>query len=147
MNCKLPLYCDSLFSYSRFKTREIKIGDVPLGANNPIRIQSMTNTDTMNTIATVEQSLRMVNAGSEYVRITAQGVKEAENLAVIKKELRKRGCKVPLIADIHFNPKAAEVAARLVEKIRINPGNYADKKSFQKLILQKRNIMKNGAHS
>lgn len=133
MNSNLSLYCDSLFSYSRFKTREINIGDVPLGANNPIRIQSMTNTDTMNTIATVEQSLRMVNAGSEYVRITAQGIKEAENLAVIKKELQKRGCKVPLIADIHFNPKAAEVAARLVEKVRINPGNYADKKSFQKI--------------
>jgi len=133
MNSSLPLYCDSLFSYSRFKTTEVNIGDVPLGANNPIRIQSMTNTDTMDTLSTVEQTLRMVRAGCEYVRITAQGIKEAENLAVIKNELRKHGCKVPLIADIHFNPTAAEVAARIVEKVRINPGNYTDKKHFQKV--------------
>ncbi len=126
-------YCESLTSYKRWKTREVKIGDVPLGGNNPIRIQSMTTTDTMNTIATVEQTIRMVNAGCEYVRITAPSINEANNLAEIKKELKKRGCYVPLIADIHFTPNAAEAAARIVEKVRVNPGNYADKKKFQKI--------------
>jgi (E)-4-hydroxy-3-methylbut-2-enyl-diphosphate synthase len=124
-------YCNSLTEYSRYKTREVKIGDVPLGANNPIRIQSMTITDTMNTIATVEQTIRMVEAGCEYVRITAPSMNEARNLENIKKELRARGYTVPLIADIHFTPNAAELAARIVEKVRINPGNYVDKKKFE----------------
>ena len=129
----LKKYCNSLTEYSRYKTREVKIGDIPLGGNNPIRIQSMTITSTMDTIATVEQTIRMVNAGCEYVRITAPSIKEAKNLENIKNELRKRGCKVPLIADIHFTPNAAEVAARIVEKVRINPGNYADKKKFESI--------------
>ena len=110
----------------------MKIGDVPLGGNNPIRIQSMTITDTMNTLATVEQTIRMVEAGCEYVRITAPSMNEARNLENIKKELRARGYNVPLIADIHFTPNAAELAARIVEKVRINPGNYVDKKKFEK---------------
>jgi len=108
----------------------VKIGNVPLGGNNPIRIQSMTTTDTMDTIATVEQSIRIIDAGSDYVRITAPSINEAKNLVNIKSELRKRGYETPLIADIHFTPNAAEVAARIVEKVRINPGNYADKKKF-----------------
>ncbi len=123
-------YCNSLTQYSRYKTREVFIGDIPLGGNNPIRIQSMTTTDTMNTIATVEQTIRMVEAGCEYVRITAPSINEAKNLEAIKKELRKRGYNVPLIADIHFTPNAAEMAARIVEKVRVNPGNYVDKKKF-----------------
>jgi (E)-4-hydroxy-3-methylbut-2-enyl-diphosphate synthase len=123
-------YCNSLTEYSRFVTREVHIGDVPMGGNNPIRIQSMTTTDTMNTIGTVEQSIRMIEAGCEYVRITAPSIKEAQNLAEIKKQLRARGYTTPLVADIHFTPNAAEVAARIVEKVRVNPGNYADKKKF-----------------
>jgi len=123
-------YCNSLTLYSRYKTREVFIGEVPIGGNNPIRIQSMTTTDTMNTIATVEQTIRMVEAGCEYVRITAPSINEAKNLEVIKKELRARGYGVPLIADIHFTPNAAEMAARIVEKVRVNPGNYVDKKKF-----------------
>ncbi|MCQ6960201.1 (E)-4-hydroxy-3-methylbut-2-enyl-diphosphate synthase [Mucilaginibacter aquariorum] len=126
-------YCNSLTEYSRFVTREVAIGDVPMGGSNPIRIQSMTTTDTMDTIGTVEQSIRMVDAGCEYVRITAPSIKEANNLAEIKKQLRLRGYNVPLVADIHFTPNAAEVAARIVEKVRVNPGNYADKKKFDTL--------------
>ncbi len=126
-------YCNSLTEYSRFVTREVAIGDVPMGGNNPIRIQSMTTTDTMDTIGTVEQSIRMVDAGCEYVRITAPSIKEAQNLAEIKKQLRQRGYTVPLVADIHFTPNAAEVAARIVEKVRVNPGNYADKKKFDQI--------------
>jgi len=126
-------YCNSLTEYSRFVTREVFIGDVPMGGNNPIRIQSMTTTDTMDTLGTVEQTIRMVDAGCEYVRITAPSIKEANNLAEIKKQLRQRGYHVPLVADIHFTPNAAEVAARIVEKVRVNPGNYADKKKFDQL--------------
>ncbi|AYL97287.1 (E)-4-hydroxy-3-methylbut-2-enyl-diphosphate synthase [Mucilaginibacter celer] len=126
-------YCNSLTEYSRFITREVNIGDVPMGGNNPIRIQSMTTTDTMDTIGTVEQTIRMVDAGCEYVRITAPSIKEAQNLAEIKKQLRARGYTVPLVADIHFTPNAAEVAARIVEKVRVNPGNYADKKKFDQI--------------
>jgi (E)-4-hydroxy-3-methylbut-2-enyl-diphosphate synthase len=111
----------------------VNIGDVALGGDNPIRVQSMTTTDTMNTLATVEQSIRMINAGCEYVRITAPSINEAKNLENIKKELRLRGYKTPLIADIHFTPNAAEYAARIVEKVRVNPGNYADKKKFETL--------------
>ncbi len=126
-------YCNSLVSYSRRKTREVNIGGVPLGGNNPIRIQSMTTIDTMDTKGSVEQTIRMVEAGCEYVRITAPSMKEAQNLAEIKKELRARGYTVPLIADIHFTPNAAELAARIVEKVRVNPGNYADKKRFEEI--------------
>lgn len=126
-------YCNSLTEYSRFVTREVYIGDVPMGGNNPIRIQSMTTTDTMDTIGTVEQSIRMIEAGCEIVRITAPSIKEAQNLAEIKKQLRQRGYNAPLVADIHFTPNAAEVAARIVEKVRVNPGNYADKKKFDQL--------------
>ncbi len=126
-----PLYCNSLTQYSRYKTRVVTIGDVPMGGDNPIRVQSMTTTDTMNTIATVEQSIRMIDAGCEYVRITAPSITEAKNLENIKKELRARGYNTPLIADIHFTPNAAELAARIVEKVRVNPGNYADKKKFE----------------
>ncbi|MBE7174810.1 MAG: (E)-4-hydroxy-3-methylbut-2-enyl-diphosphate synthase [Mucilaginibacter polytrichastri] len=126
-------YCNDQFRYSRFLTREVAIGDVPMGGQNPIRIQSMTTTDTMDTIGTVEQTIRMVDAGCEYVRITAPSMKEAQNLAEIKKQLRQRGYTVPLVADIHFTPNAAEVAARIVEKVRVNPGNYADKKKFDQI--------------
>lgn len=109
------------------KSRQIHIGNLTLGGGAPIRVQSMTNTDTMDTQATVEQTLRMVEAGCELVRITAPDVKAAQNLYNIKNELLKRGCEVPLIADIHFNPLAAETAATIVEKVRVNPGNYTDR--------------------
>ncbi len=128
---QLQNYCNSVTRFSRLKTREVFIGSLPLGGANPIRIQSMTTTDTMNTIATVEQTIRMVEAGCEYVRITAPSINEAKNLENIKKELRTRGYNVPLIADIHFTPNAAEHAARIVEKVRVNPGNYVDKKKFE----------------
>jgi (E)-4-hydroxy-3-methylbut-2-enyl-diphosphate synthase len=124
-------YRNSLVKYNRRETIEVKIGDLPMGGSHPIRIQSMTTVDTMDTIGSVEQTIRMVDAGCEYVRITAPSVKEAQNLEAIRKELRVRGYNVPLIADIHFTPNAAELAARIVEKVRINPGNYADKKRFE----------------
>jgi len=127
----LKTYCNSLVRYSRRQTIEVKIGDVPMGGLNPIRIQSMTTVDTMDTRGSVEQTIRMVEAGCEYVRITAPSVKEAQNLQAIKDELRKGGYSVPLVADIHFTPNAAELAARIVEKVRVNPGNYADKKRFE----------------
>ncbi len=122
---------DRLTRYQRYGTRVVNIGDVPLGGGYPIRIQSMTNTDTLDTAATVAQTIRLVDAGCEYVRITAPSVKEARNLGVIKSELAKQGYSVPLIADIHFVPRAAEVAATLIEKVRVNPGNYVDRKQFQ----------------
>lgn len=124
-------YCFSLVEYKRRETIEVHIGDTPLGGKNPIRVQSMTTTDTMDTEATVAQSIRMIEAGCEYVRITAPSIKEAENLANIRKALRAKGYNTPLVADIHFTPNAAEIAARLVEKVRINPGNYVDKKRFE----------------
>ena len=127
----MQLYCNSLTEYSRLATKEIKIGDLLLGNFHPIRIQTMTTTDTMDTIATVEQSIRCIEAGAELVRITAPSKNEAENLLNIKNELRKRGYTTPLVADIHFTPNAAEIAARIVEKVRINPGNYVDKKKFE----------------
>lgn len=126
-------YCNDYVNFSRFKTREVNIGDIALGGDNPIRIQSMTTTDTMDTIGTVEQTIRMVKSGCEFIRITAPTKKSAENLRQIKSELKNRGYDVPLIADIHYTPNAAEVAARLIEKVRVNPGNYADKKRFQKI--------------
>ena len=106
------MYCSSLTKYQRLQTREVKIGNIAVGGNNPIRVQSMTTTDTMDTQATVEQSIRMIEAGCEIVRITAPSKKEAENLANIKNELRKRGYDTPLVADIHFTPNAAEIAAK-----------------------------------
>jgi len=125
------LYCDSLTSYSRRKTVPVQIGDVIIGGANHIVVQSMTTVDTMDTIGSVEQSIRMIESGCELIRITAPSIKEAENLKHIKAELRKRGYNTPLVADIHFTPNAAEVAARIVEKVRVNPGNYADKKKFE----------------
>lgn len=125
------LYCDSLTSYSRRKTIPVKIGDIIVGGDNPIVVQSMTTVDTMDTEGSIEQSIRMIEAGCELVRITAPSIKEAENLQHIKDGLRKRGYNTPLVADIHFTPNAAEVAARIVEKVRVNPGNYADKKKFE----------------
>src|SRR6202163_1807114 len=125
------MYCESLFQYKRLKTLEVKIGDLLLGNFHPILIQTMTTTDTMDTIATVEQSIRCIEAGAELVRITAPSKKEAENLLNIKNEIRKRGYNAPLVADIHFTPNAPEIAARIVEKVRVNPGNYADKKKFE----------------
>ncbi len=129
----MQIYCNSLTGYSRLKTLEVKIGDLLLGNFNPIRLQTMTTTDTMDTIATVEQSIRCIEAGAELVRITAPSKKEAENLLNIKNELRKRGYTTPLVADIHFTPNAAEIAARIVEKVRVNPGNYVDKKKFEQI--------------
>lgn len=129
----MQLYCNSLTQYSRLKTKEVKVGDLLLGNFNPIRVQTMTTTDTMDTIATVEQCIRCIEAGAEMVRITAPSKKEAENLLNIKNELRARGYTTPLIADIHFTPNAAEIAARIVEKVRVNPGNYIDKKKFEQL--------------
>ena len=132
----MQFYCDSLTGYKRLKTREVKIGDLLLGnpdsyLGHPIRVQTMTTTDTMDTLATVEQSIRCIEAGAELVRITAPSKNDAENLLHIKKELRKRGYHTPLVADIHFTPNAAEIAARIVEKVRVNPGNYVDKKKFE----------------
>lgn len=108
-------------------SRQITIGNLTLGGGAPVRVQSMTNTDTMNTQATVEQTLRLVEAGCELVRITAPDVRAAENLYDIKNQLARRGCTVPLVADIHFQPLAAETAAAIVEKVRVNPGNYTDR--------------------
>ena len=115
-----------LFNYSRRETTEVNIGATPMGGNNPIRIQSMTNTPTQDTEACVEQAKRIVDAGGEYVRLTTQGVKEAENLKNINISLRSQGYNTPLVADVHFNPKVADVAALYAEKVRINPGNYVD---------------------
>ena len=125
------LYTPSLTEYNRRKTITVRIGDVPLGSDYPIRVQSMTTVDTMDTMGSVEQCIRMIEAGCEYVRITAPSVKEAQNLENIRNELRRRGYATPLVADIHFTPNAAELAARIVEKVRINPGNYADRKRFE----------------
>jgi (E)-4-hydroxy-3-methylbut-2-enyl-diphosphate synthase len=129
----MQYYCDSLTEYKRLATKEVKIGDLLLGNFHPIRVQTMTTTDTMDTMATVEQSIRCIEAGAELVRITAPSKNEAENLLNIKNELHKRGYKTPLVADIHFTPNAAEIAARIVEKVRVNPGNYVDKKKFEQL--------------
>ncbi len=129
----MEFFAESLTSYKRLKTREVRIGDLLLGNGHPIRVQTMTTTDTMDTIATVEQTIRCIQAGAEMVRITAPSKKDAENLLNIKNELHKRGYFVPLVADIHFTPNAAEVAATIVEKVRVNPGNYVDKKKFEQI--------------
>lgn len=117
----------------RLKTREVNVGGLLIGNNHPIRVQTMTTTDTMDTKATVEQCIRCIEAGAELVRITAPSKNEAENLLHIKNELRARGYTTPLVADIHFTPNAAEIAARIVEKVRVNPGNYVDKKKFEQI--------------
>ena len=132
MKLYLP-YSNSLTEYKRFLTREVMCGNVGVGGVNPIRVQSMTTTDTMDTKATVAQSIRMIEAGCELVRITAPSMNEAKNLEVIKKELRAAGFETPIVADIHFTPNAAEYAARVIEKVRVNPGNYADKKKFEEI--------------
>src|SRR5210317_1811217 len=124
-------YCNSLTQYSRLKTREVRVGNVGIGGKNPIRVQSMTITNTMDTEATIAEAVRLVNVGCELVRITAPSINDAENLQNIKDGLRKQGFNVPLIADIHFTPNAAEIAAQIVEKVRINPGNYTDRKQFK----------------
>ena len=129
----MQVYAESLTEYKRLATLEVKVGHLLLGNYHPIRIQTMTTTDTMDTMATVEQSIRCIEAGSELIRITAPSKREAENLQNIKDELRKRGYDTPLVADIHFTPNAAEIAARIVEKVRVNPGNYVDKKKFELL--------------
>lgn len=121
----------ALFRPVRRRTRVVHVGDVGIGGDNPIRIQSMTNTDTMDTEGTVAQTIRLAEAGCEIVRVTAPSIRDAENLREIRKALADRGCHVPLVADIHFTPNAAMIAADVVEKIRINPGNYADKKKFE----------------
>ena len=129
----MQLYCESLTQYKRLKTREVKVGELLLGNFHPIRVQTMTTTNTMDTMATVEQSIRCIEAGSELIRITAPSKNEAENLLNIKNELKKRGYTTPIVADIHFTPNAAEIAARIIEKVRVNPGNYVDKKKFEQI--------------
>jgi (E)-4-hydroxy-3-methylbut-2-enyl-diphosphate synthase len=129
----MQLYCNSVTQASRLITREVSIGGLLLGNGHPVRLQTMTTTDTLNTLATVEQTIRCIEAGAELVRITAPSKKEAENLLHIKNELHKRGYTTPLVADIHFTPNAAEIAARIVEKVRVNPGNYVDKKKFEQI--------------
>jgi (E)-4-hydroxy-3-methylbut-2-enyl-diphosphate synthase len=126
-------YCVDLLSRKRFPTLEVRIGKLNLGGENPIRLQSMTTTDTMDTQKSIEQSIRMIDAGCELVRLTAPSKNEAENLGLIRAELNKLGYDAPLVADIHFTPNAAEIAAKLVEKVRVNPGNYADKKKFEEI--------------
>ena len=129
----MQFYCENITTYQRLKTKEVNIGGLLLGNFHPIRVQTMTTTDTMNTEATVAQSIRCIEAGAELIRITAPSKNEAENLLNIKNELRRHGYHTPLVADIHFTPNAAEMAARIVEKVRINPGNYVDKKKFEQI--------------
>jgi (E)-4-hydroxy-3-methylbut-2-enyl-diphosphate synthase len=126
-------YCNSLTTYNRFITREVKVGNLIIGGGHPIRVQTMTTTDTMDTDATVDQVIRCIKAGAELVRITAPSKKEAENLANIKSILNAKGYDTPLVADIHFTPNAAEIAATIIEKVRVNPGNYVDKKKFEQI--------------
>ncbi|MDB5191193.1 MAG: ispG [Segetibacter sp.] len=127
----MQLYCNSLTEYKRLATREVNVGNLLLGNFHPIRLQTMTTTDTMDTVGTVEQTIRCIEAGAELVRITAPSKKEAENLLNIKNALRAKGYTTPIVADIHFTPNAAEIAARIIEKVRVNPGNYVDKKKFE----------------
>ena len=115
-----------IFNYNRRQSTQVNVGGIPLGGDNPIRLQSMTSTSTMDTEGSAEQTLRIVEAGGEYVRLTTQGVREAENLRNINAKLREKGCNVPLVADVHFNAAVADVAATVAEKVRINPGNYVD---------------------
>src|SRR4029077_772793 len=123
-------FCGNPFHYCRRVTREVKVGNVGIGGDNPIRVQSMITCDTMDTEASIQQTIELVEAGCEIVRITAPTVKDSRNLEHIVNGLRERGCDVPIVADIHFKPEAAMEAAKWVEKVRINPGNYADSKKF-----------------
>ncbi len=141
------IYCNDPFQSSRLKTREVFIGNIPLGADHAVRVQSMTNTPTSNTIASVDQCIRIIKRGADFVRLSAASIQEAENLANIKNELRSKGYATPLIADVHFNPRVAETAARIVEKIRINPGNFVSsndrgKDSIRKKLVPLLNICK-----
>lgn len=129
----MQYYSESLTSYKRIHTRPVKVGNLMIGGGHPVRVQTMTTTDTMDTDATVAQVIRCIEAGAELVRVTAPSKKEAENLANIKAILHSKGYTTPLIADIHFTPNAAEIAARIVEKVRVNPGNYVDKKKFEQI--------------
>ena len=129
----MQYYCNSLTNYQRFITREVKIGNLIIGGGHPIRVQTMTTTDTMDTEKTVAQVIKCIEAGAELVRITAPSKKEAENLANIKAALIAKGYDTPIVADIHFTPNAAEIAAKIVEKVRVNPGNYVDKKKFEQI--------------
>src|SRR5437868_7700531 len=124
-------YCANPFSYQRRHSREVRVGGVGIGGSNPIRVQSMITCDTMDTEASISQTLELAAAGCEIVRITAPTVKDAANLQHIVRGLRERGCDVPIVADIHFKPEAAMEAAKWVDKVRINPGNYADSKKFK----------------
>ncbi len=128
-----PSYCESYFENIRFSTLEVNVGKIGIGGSNPIRVQSMTTADTMDTDKSIEESIRMIDAGCEIVRLTAPSKKDALNLANIKEGLFKKGYNTPLVADIHFTPNAAEIAATIVEKVRVNPGNYADKKKFEEI--------------
>jgi len=130
---RLNSYTHSLTGYTRLNTHQVKIGDITMGGNAPIRLQSMTTANTMDTTATVAETIRIYEAGADFVRITAPSIKDAKNLTVIKAGLKKQDLNIPLIADIHFTPNAAIEAARIVEKVRVNPGNYADKKKFQQI--------------
>jgi (E)-4-hydroxy-3-methylbut-2-enyl-diphosphate synthase len=123
-------YCSNPLQYQRRETREVNVGNVGIGGDNPIRVQSMITCDTMDTEASIQQTMELADAGCEIVRITAPTVKDSRNLEHIVKGLRERGCNVPIVADIHFKPDAAMEAAKWVEKVRINPGNYADSKKF-----------------
>jgi (E)-4-hydroxy-3-methylbut-2-enyl-diphosphate synthase len=129
----MQYYSESLTSYKRIQTRPVKVGNLIIGGGHPIRVQTMTTTDTMDTDATVAQVIRCIEAGAELVRVTAPSKKEAENLANIKAILDSKGYTTPLVADIHFTPNAAEIAARIIEKVRVNPGNYVDKKKFEQI--------------
>jgi (E)-4-hydroxy-3-methylbut-2-enyl-diphosphate synthase len=129
----MQYYSESLTSYKRIHTRPVKVGNLIIGGGHPIRVQTMTTTDTMDTDATVAQIIRCIEAGAELVRVTAPSKKEAENLANIKAILHAKGYTTPIVADIHFTPNAAEIAARIVEKVRVNPGNYVDKKKFEQI--------------
>ncbi len=131
--CAMQLFASNLYSYNRLPTRLVMIGDVAIGGGTPIKIQTMTTTDTMDTDATVAQCIRCIDAGAQLVRITAPSKNEAENLQVIKDALAAKGYHTPLVADIHFTPNAAEIAARIVQKVRVNPGNYVDKKKFEQI--------------
>jgi len=126
-------YCNSITSYNRLITREVKVGNLIIGGGHPIRVQTMTTTDTLDTEKTVAQVIRCIEAGAELVRITAPSKTEAENLAAIKASLRAQGYTTPIVADIHFTPNAAEIAATIIEKVRVNPGNYVDKKKFEQI--------------
>lgn len=128
-------YCEKIFELKRWPTREVKVGSIGVGGNNPIRIQSMTTSNTRDVQGTIDQILRLADAGAEIVRITVQGKKEAEAAELIKNGLLQKNCNVPIVADIHFYPKAAFLVADFVEKIRINPGNFLDRRAVFKQII------------